>query len=512
MPLGIWDVAGGAPGTVRMFDRDTTNDRIHLNPLPSPSGNDPLNWPLWQRDAILVILCFASVMAATLGPILATNTIILVLEYQQSFTGIALLTGFHLCGVGAAGVVCSATARFLGKRSWYLLGAALLVAGSAWAASSTSYTSHLWARVVQGIGVCPFEALVNASVGDLYFVHQRGKRMAFANLALYGATWLTPMITGVLTRNRGWRWPYILVSIFSGLALLLIFFFVPEHVFYRSAAYDVDIAHDHAAAASEKGRLETIPSSRDPYLRRLRPFSGRKTRENVAKLILRPFILFLHPAVLWGCLTMASLISWTIGISVVVAAIFTGPPLWWNEAQVGYVYAAPFVGSMGGFVLAGALSDGVAKFLTRRNHGVFEPEFRLVLSIPMTVFGVAGVYGFGLSYDIRANWIVPVVFFGFVTGGMVLAAVCSAIYIVDAHRDIAVEAFVSLLLFKNFIGFLLTDRVYDWLLQRGVEDAFVIMGSVQVVICALSVPMYIFGKRNRALMQRYNLFRIFHLD
>jgi len=103
-------------------------------------------------------------------------------------------------------------------------------------------------------------------------------------------------------------------------------------------------------------------------------------------------------------------------------------------------------------------------------------------------------------------------FFGFVTVGMVIAAVCSAIYIVDAHRDIAVEALVTLLLFKNFIGFLLTDQVYNWLLSLGIKQTFMVFGSVQVVICALSILMYIFGKRNRAFMHHHNLFKLFHVD
>lgn len=31
---------------------------------------------------------------------------------------------------------------------------------------------------MQGVGLAPFEALVNASVGDMYCVHERGVRMA----------------------------------------------------------------------------------------------------------------------------------------------------------------------------------------------------------------------------------------------------------------------------------------------------------------------------------------------
>ncbi|KAL8812047.1 MAG: hypothetical protein Q9200_001313, partial [Gallowayella weberi] len=84
----------------------------------------------------------------------------------------ALLTGYHLCGVGVAGFIFVASARIWGKRHLYLLGTVLIIISSAWGGSAgTNYQSLLGARVVQGIGLAPFEALVNASVGDLYFVH-----------------------------------------------------------------------------------------------------------------------------------------------------------------------------------------------------------------------------------------------------------------------------------------------------------------------------------------------------
>ena len=84
----------------------------------------------------------------------------------------ALLTGYHLCGVGVAGFLFIASARVWGKRHLYILGTIFIIISSAWGgASKTNYQSLLWARIIQGVGLAPFEALVNASVGDLYFVH-----------------------------------------------------------------------------------------------------------------------------------------------------------------------------------------------------------------------------------------------------------------------------------------------------------------------------------------------------
>ena len=115
-----------------------------------------------------------SVIASTLSPLLAANTVTLSLVLERDFTQMALLTGYHLCGVGVAGLLFVASARVWGKRHLYLLGAVVIIISSAWGgASGTNYKSLLWARIFQGVGLAPFEALVNASVGDLYFVHVR---------------------------------------------------------------------------------------------------------------------------------------------------------------------------------------------------------------------------------------------------------------------------------------------------------------------------------------------------
>lgn len=75
-------------------------------------------------------------------------------------------------GVGASAIFFVPSARVWGKRHLFILGTIIIIFSSVWAgASGKNYTSMLWARIFQGIGVAPFEALVNASVGDLYFVH-----------------------------------------------------------------------------------------------------------------------------------------------------------------------------------------------------------------------------------------------------------------------------------------------------------------------------------------------------
>lgn len=83
-----------------------------------------------------------------------------------------MLTGYFLLGVGVAGFFFIASSRIWGKRHLFVLGTIILVLSSIWGgAGGSNYKSMLWARIFQGVGAAPFEALVNAAVGDLYFVH-----------------------------------------------------------------------------------------------------------------------------------------------------------------------------------------------------------------------------------------------------------------------------------------------------------------------------------------------------
>lgn len=79
MPLGVLESSSThghhVPGTVLLDTQANTaelelsglkkgtgkNKEVILVPQPSNSPNDPLNWPLWQRDLILLVYCYATV-------------------------------------------------------------------------------------------------------------------------------------------------------------------------------------------------------------------------------------------------------------------------------------------------------------------------------------------------------------------------------------------------------------------------------------------------------------------
>lgn len=54
----------------------------------------------------------------------------------------------------------------------------------------------------------------------------------------------------------------------------------------------------------------------------------------------------------------------------------------------------------------------------------------------------------------------------------------------------SIEGFTCLLVFKNLFSFALTFKGFDWLMQStSIKSVFIAVGSVQVAICALTIPM-----------------------
>ncbi|KAK5990545.1 putative MFS-type transporter [Cladobotryum mycophilum] len=554
MGFGILEPKGHekVPGTTHFYDDpdqpqvasdnertrlkcDTSGDvPIILIPQPSDDPNDPLNWPLWKRDLITFTLCWAGVLATSVGPILAANTVTISRLFGKTFTKVALLTGYTLLGAGAAAVFFVPSGRVWGKRHLFLIGILIIIASSIWAgATGINYESLLAARVIQGVGLAPFESLLNAAIGDLYFVHQRGVRMAFTNLAVFGGAFFTPIVVGKITHSLGWEWTFYLVAIFMGATFPAVFLLCPETAYRRDTRLNTDLNGDSEkddtrasspsveepikqrrgfVAFPTSSALQPIGNAHTPkktFLESLSLFDGAKTDERYWVLLLRPFPLIMNPAFIWGCLIQGTMIGWTIFIGVLVAAIFIGPPYFWGEVPAGYVYTGAFLGALGGFVISGLLADTSVKWLTKRNKGVYEPEFRILLVIPMLLIGGIGLFGFALTAgDVisgKYHYMVPLVFFGFEVAGMVIGAVASSLYIVDAYRDLTVEGFTLMIIFKNIFSFILTFFAYDWLINGGIEKTMTIISIIQVVVCVLSIPMYVFGKRIRLFYHKHDL-------
>lgn len=192
---------------------------------------------------------------------------------------------------------------------------------------------------------------------------------------------------------------------------------------------------------------------RESYLSRIKPFHGTFTDQSLLKMILKPFFVLINPVVSWSILIVAFSSLWVIAIALCVAQIYSVAPYFLNTAEIGYISAGPTVGGFLGCIFAGCISDPIARFLTRRNNGVYEPEFRLPMMIMVPIVSAIGYFCFGVVVAEGGSPVAGAALWGVAFVAVQVAAVATGNYIVDAFRDIAVETFIISMTVKNFLWF-----------------------------------------------------------
>jgi hypothetical protein len=247
----------------------------------------------------------------------------------------------------------------------------------------------------------------------------------------------------------------------------------------------------------------------------LKPWNGRLRKDNWFRVAFRPLILFAYPAVLWSAIVYSLAVGWLIVLSETVASVYQHNPYNFTPLGTGLVYLSPFIGGILGTVVAGKVSDIIVRFMTKMNGGVYEPEFRLVMAIPVAVCTSLGLMGFGWSADVGDKWIVPTVFFGVISFGCSLGSTTAITFCVDSYRQYAGEALVTLNFSKSeaspspihlevanssadvFHGFVFSLFFNRWLDAQGSKRVFISLGGIQLACLAFTIPLYIFGKRMR---------------
>jgi hypothetical protein len=246
------------------------------------------------------------------------------------------------------------------------------------------------------------------------------------------------------------------------------------------------------------------------WMQQLKPYNGRLNPDEWLKVSIRPFILLSYPAVAYSSLIYACSVGWLIVISESVALIYRGPYYRFDAMHAGYVYVGPFVGGVLGTAVAGKLSDVIVQFMARRNGGLYEPEFRLVMMIPVAIATGAGLIGFGWTAQDHENWLIPTFFFSLVSFGCALGSTTSITFVVDSYRQYAGEALVTLNFCKNVLhGLVFSLFVTHWLQADGSKSVYIWIAVIQLIATLSTIPMYIYGKRLRMWTVRQNFMERF---
>ncbi|CAK7202830.1 hypothetical protein SEUCBS139899_005557 [Sporothrix eucalyptigena] len=493
------------------------NDII-LTPQPSDDPNDPLNWPSWKKYLTMLILVMGCCFCGSItGPLLNASLAILAVELDRSFGQITLISGYQLLVAGACGPLVSALSRKYGKRPVFLFSSTICLVGTIIGSVSYTYNTLLAARTIQGFTLAAYESLVFSAVGDLFFVHQRGVWTMVMTFTLTCVSNLVSVVSGSITFALGWHYLFHIMIACVGFQLILLILFVPETNYRRVPS---TVASSSASGNGDDGiekeggvigvedvqqveAVRRIPKKKT-FWQEMAVYNGTFSDENLFALIIAPFVVCSNTLALWTIFITGAVTSFYVAIAYVTAQLFSVPPYNLNTSQVGYISLGPFIGGALGAVLIGIMLDPLSLWLTKKNKGIYEPEFRLALT-PLGMLCGIGLFGFGaLSADLDSVYGVAVMWGVMLCGCSFIIGPYSA-YTIDAFREMASEIFIANVMFKNFLFYGYSYFVNNWTASAGPKAPFFTFGGISLVFVSTTVLVYMFGKRYRWFWATHNI-------
>jgi EmrB/QacA subfamily drug resistance transporter len=125
-----------------------------------------------------------------------------------------------------------------GRRTFFILGMVIFLAGSALAGTSQNMTQLIIYRSIQGLGAGAMMPIAMAIIGDIFPPAERGKWQGLI-VAVFGlASIVGPTLGGWITDNWGWRWVFYVNMPVGIIAILTAGIVMPKLVIRRQHIID----------------------------------------------------------------------------------------------------------------------------------------------------------------------------------------------------------------------------------------------------------------------------------
>ncbi|CAI6342549.1 unnamed protein product [Periconia digitata] len=510
------------PGTVNLkaSDGDDTAYGQALYPVPAEDPNDPLQWSPTKKNLILLACSLYSFLGncATLGPSVYIK--LYAEEFGVSPTVASDLVSYPNLAFGFGSLILVPLYLKIGRRPVMLGSMVLFCAGLIGASQATTFGGLMAARIVHGFGAGVCEALPVQLVNDIFFLHERGKRIGYYTVALcFGST--GPLYAGYMLAG-GYSWQLFFYVVFAFAVALLIFtFFVVEETAYKRNN-DVSLSPSNTISSDpltsdkptnqhqETIQPSTIPADteqapttppRKPFLQTLHLWSTIDHSQEFWIMIPRSLTYFLVPQVLWVITSFGIYIGLgALAFNYTFPLKITAPPYSWSQTNSGLITIATFLG----FLLAMPFlssSDRLAAHLTRKNNGIREAEMRLGVMLPAMLIAPAGIVLYGLAAERDLHWIAYFVGVGMDQWGALFYFSFTLAYAVDSYAANTSEMLIAMNLGKQAISFGMGIYLLDWVLEHGF--GVTIAGIFAGVLLANNLVLVVFmvcGKRVRVFM------------
>ncbi|KAL9097388.1 MAG: hypothetical protein Q9165_000283 [Trypethelium subeluteriae] len=375
--------------------------------------------------------------------------------------------------------------------------------------------------------MAPADCVAPDVVGEVFFVHQRGRAMAIYTVFLSLGSLVGALSGSYIAAARGWRWTQWVNTILAGSVLILCFFFQPETLYGKrqGAAHCGTTAKTTRPAEpsptsliidekDQVSRVEEDPSVSESsasyapftFTRSLR--IGVYRGNNILGKFIGPVLTLRYPGTWLVMLQYGGLVGGIVTISAIGPQLVAGPPYLWGQ-NAGAIDSGGIIGTVLGAIYAYLVTDWsikrqAARDARRGGRGYAEPESRLLTMIPSLFVATTGlwVFGFSAQYPGGRNWVGLQFGLGMLAFGLMQVPSVGFNYIIEAYNAVSGDCFVMITTLRAIISFAWTFFVSSWVQDRGPAEPFGIFGAkagigigVIAAVCSICAIAWLFWRR-----------------
>ena len=413
---------------------------IELKPQPSEDPQDPLNWSNTRKLWALVAVSWVSAQGSYATSINSGSLFQQGLYfggYSPQVMSYSITTVVALLAVGPLFWV--PVSLKIGKRPVYfysVIGSTFMLL---WNALSQSYGSFIAGCAMHGFFISAGSAVGAASIRDMYFLHDRGRKISWWTAAILSGSSLAPLLGGCIQYATGrWQDPYWLAFGISVISIPMVMFWIPESAWDRES----EMAMGSAAARPDRSTWSFWWKSLIG-LERVTTYHGSAFR-----LIMQPIRIMFSPLSLVAGIYLCIIFGWSVGM-VGLEPIFLENPAseggyGFNALAGGLIYFGFLLGAWAGALVTHPFIDRVNFYFIRRNKGIVKPEYRLHCLWPtLPLLSIAlGIFGACLQYNL--HWIGIAIANFIYQASIVLATAATTTYVVENFLDASGSASLAM--------------------------------------------------------------------
>ncbi|KAL6408666.1 HOL1, putative substrate-H+ antiporter [Ilyonectria robusta] len=484
------------PGTVYIIEQPSilngdSKAEIILIPTPADDLDDPLRWSSWRKRYHLFLLVIYSTLMTALGNWEASIYLNITEALGTSVTLMNVGTALTLLMLGIGNVFFTPLSHKFGRRFTYLSSLILAIASQIWLAEARNAGDFIGAHVLFGFGRAPYEALVAISIADVFFAHEIGLNMGIWAFGLSFGSSMGPICSGYMVKTLHWRWVYRWGAILCAVVWVAMYFTLEETRFVRPS-WQVSGPLDGSVPPAERVSSEGPEAIHQDVKAEKNGLHHQNSNTTVHKL----------GEVLDANSFRFQFSLWTIFPGTLrdfIQQCYRPLQLAWFPAIFWPSHHGHANHGSSSSYFAGPLNDQLMMFLSRRNRGWREPEFRLWSFLPTAIIMPAGLILYGVGAAKGLPWIAPIIGMGLVGFGLSVAAALTMAFVVDCYTAIDGEAVTTVILIRNIIGSALTFGIQPWIDSMGVQDTFIMVAILAFVITFASGLLIVWGKKMRLL-------------